>query len=516
MKKRLLVMSSLLVAGLIFTTTNSYSQTLVDISKLTTDDANGEPDSMDRYHKIKGVVHGINMSSSRLDFTLIDGTGGIKIFDFDMFGYTPEEGDELEIPGRVGFYRGLTELVELDTVIVLSKGKNLRRPRVTDTLGAAEESELVTIKAVWFVTAPATWKSGNVDVTNGKDTFGLRVDSDTDVDGEPAPQGLFDVTGIGGQFDFSSPYTSGYQLFPQKIGDIDSTPYMPRPQYPIGTINTVDADGRADSAGVVCRLEGVVYGINYRPGGLTFTLIDATGGIGVFESSKDLGYTVKEGDSLMVQGEVGFYNGLTQMVSLDSIVVRSEGNMLRNARVVTMLDESAESNLVTIEKLWVIDGETKWPANGNIKLSNGSDTFTIRIDRDVTDLSDSTMRYDTMNVTGLGGQFDFSAPYDGGYQLFPRGADDIAEWKAPVSVVNLATVRSKAYPNPSTGIINLEVDALINAYQVLDLQGRVVEVSQLSQQVGSVKVDLLNMKSGLYTIILFTDKGIVRHKVSLN
>jgi len=58
------------------------------------------------------------------------------------------------------------------------------------------------------------------------DTVTLRIENDTElatmipdaiVDG-----GVFIVTGVVGQYDTSSPYTSGYQLFPRYISDFSS------------------------------------------------------------------------------------------------------------------------------------------------------------------------------------------------------------------------------------------------------------------------------------------------------
>ncbi|MEM7038980.1 MAG: lamin tail domain-containing protein, partial [Bacteroidota bacterium] len=46
------------------------------------------------------------------------------------------------------------------------------------------------------------------------------------------------------------------------------------PTYPIGTINTVDGNGDGDSLGVTCWIHGIVYGLNMRPSGLQFTIID--------------------------------------------------------------------------------------------------------------------------------------------------------------------------------------------------------------------------------------------------
>jgi hypothetical protein len=39
---------------------------------------------------------------------------------------------------------------------------------------------------------------------------------------KPAPPAPFDLTGIGGQFDSSTPYTEGYQIAPRYIADVSS------------------------------------------------------------------------------------------------------------------------------------------------------------------------------------------------------------------------------------------------------------------------------------------------------
>jgi hypothetical protein len=54
---------------------------------------------------------------------------------------------------------------------------------------------------------------------NGTDTVLIRVDGDAGID-IPAPLGLFDVFGLGSQFDTSNPYTEGYQLLPRSNADI--------------------------------------------------------------------------------------------------------------------------------------------------------------------------------------------------------------------------------------------------------------------------------------------------------
>lgn len=197
------------------------------------------------------------------------------------------------------------------------------------------------------------------------------------------------------------------------------------PTYPIGTINTVDADGVGDSLGVNCFIGGIVYGVNLRPSGLQFTMLDSTGGIGVFDFSQVSGYTVQEGDSIILRGSITQFNGFLQM-NPDSILLVNSGNPLKQPTVVTQLGESTESDLIRFEDAWVIN-PSQWTNSGsgfNVDITNGTDTITMRVDADVTlyALPAPLGRFD---VCGLGGQFDSSNPYTSGYQLLPRYTEDM-------------------------------------------------------------------------------------------
>lgn len=195
--------------------------------------------------------------------------------------------------------------------------------------------------------------------------------------------------------------------------------------YPIGTINTVDTAGVADSAGVTCWIEGIVYGVNMRPSGLQFTIIDQTGGIGLFDFSAVSGYVVQESDSIAVLGTIGQFNGLTQ-INPDSIIFFTTGNTLKTANVVTTLSEATESDLTRFNNATLVD-PAQWAPGGsgfNVDVTNGTDTIVVRIDADV-DLFNAPAPVGTFDVCGLGGQFDSSSPYLDGYQLLPRYMADI-------------------------------------------------------------------------------------------
>jgi len=211
----------------------------------------------------------------------------------------------------------------------------------------------------------------------------------------------------------------------------------PLPIYPIGEVNTVNENGVADSLNVECEIQGTVYGVNLRPDGLQFTVIDTTGGLGLFNFEGNFGYTVQEGDNVGIRGSISQFNGLTQM-NPDTVFFISANNPLIDATVVTELNEFSESNLVSLECVSLVD-PSQWSGAGsgfNVDVTDGTNTYTLRIDNDV-DLYSEPAPMGSFTVVGLGGQFDSSEPFDSGYQLFPRYMADISEsFIAPSAAFN--------------------------------------------------------------------------------
>ena len=168
-----------------------------------------------------------------------------------------------------------------------------------------------------------------------------------------------------------------------------------------------------------------------RTAGMNFTIIDGTGGMGVFTNPKTFGYSVTEGDSIMLQGTVSQFQGLVQMDKLDTIVKISGGRTLKKAVFVQGVDETTESKLVQFRRVKLVDA-TEWPstalaANGfkNVRVMNTSGRVdTLNIDAE-TDIDGSSAPVGYFDVTGLGGQFDNSAPYITRYVLSPRYMNDL-------------------------------------------------------------------------------------------
>ncbi len=200
------------------------------ISTITKQNATtGVADSLNSRCRVYGTVHGVNMRVTGMNFTIIDNTGGVGVYNSPKtFGYTVAEGDSVMVQGRIGQFQGLVQMDQLDTVILIASGKTLKKPTLVTQLGESTESNMIVMKRMklvdpteWPSTALAAngFKSVRMVGTTGRvDT--LNIDAETNVDGNPAPEGYFDVVGIGGQFDASNPFTSRYVLSPRYMSDI--------------------------------------------------------------------------------------------------------------------------------------------------------------------------------------------------------------------------------------------------------------------------------------------------------
>jgi len=270
-------------------------------------------------------------------------------------------------------------------------------------------------------------------------------------------------------------------------------------------VTTEDADGVADSLGVSCQLQGIVYGVNLRGNGLQFTIIDDNGdGIGVFNNSDDFGYTVTEGDEVILRGEIDQFNGLTQ-IFVEELDFVDSGNTLQMPTTVTTLDESTESQLVRLEGLSLVDPQA-WDDSGgsfNVAVTDGSSTFNVRVDNSTT-LAGTDGPGDMMfNLTGIGGQFDSEAPFDEEYQLLPRYEEDLDIISSTVDQKLGSAI--KVFPNPAREQLTIALDTDVALLSLRNALGQ--EMLRLMQvEAGTRTLSLDGMAPGLYTLVFRNGK----------
>jgi predicted extracellular nuclease len=247
------------------------------------------------------------------------------------------------------------------------------------------------------------------------------------------------------------------------------------------------------------EVTGVVYGIDLDGNnGVSFTIIDSTAGINIFNFRDVSDYVVNETDEITVRGSITKYNGLTEIFA-DSIKLNGLST-LKTARVVAKPSEDTESDFIEIRKVWIADTTTVWPSNGNVSITNGTDTFLLRVDKDVIDMVGVAADKDTMDILGIGGQFDGSAfPLDAGYQIFPRGIADIMQWNK-LSVRDFSLI-SSVFPNPSTGLVTVSAIQPIVSISVLNTQGLQVLSNIVSNRLAT-SIDLSNVPAGVYFVLI--------------
>ncbi|MFA7273551.1 MAG: T9SS type A sorting domain-containing protein [Crocinitomicaceae bacterium] len=251
---------SVLVSGF----ANDYVYYMID--EISTVDTNGVADSMNVLVELTGVVYCIDFDGNTgYSITLIDGSNsGINLYSpSDVSSYTaPTEGDSIRLFGKIGQYNGLLEVI-VDSIEVLAQGSAIMSPTVVITLDESTESQYIKMMNLTLVTPMATFATGssNIDVTDGVNTFVMRIDSDTDIPGSAAPQGAFNVTGVGGQFDSSLPYDSGYQIFPCSLSSIEDV--CTTPSTATNTIDSATAEAVAtgfDYQWIDCSTNSFVSG----------------------------------------------------------------------------------------------------------------------------------------------------------------------------------------------------------------------------------------------------------------
>jgi hypothetical protein len=205
---------------------------LYTIPLVSGENAAGSADSLGASCELSGTVYGVNTRASATgsQFTLIDdNNNGVNIFSpATTYGYTVKEKDKIVVRGVIGQFNGLTQM-QPDTILKTSSDNPLVTPITAIKPDESTESKLIKIKNLHFAD-PLQWTTGmgiggfSVQVVSDdhpQDTIVVRIDNDVDLYNLPAPPQPFDLTGIGGQFDPSSPYTSGYQIAPRYFPDVN-------------------------------------------------------------------------------------------------------------------------------------------------------------------------------------------------------------------------------------------------------------------------------------------------------
>ncbi|MFB3056989.1 MAG: T9SS type A sorting domain-containing protein, partial [Ignavibacteriaceae bacterium] len=163
---------------------------------------------------------------------------GTDIFMFGPPVFTWQPGDLLQITGKVDQFNGMTEIIPADSSgwVLVSSGNptpDLIELTLAQYKANPEAYEGSLLGFISLTLVGGTWPTGgssvNLDFSDGIDTCVFRIDSDTDIGGQPEPVWPQDILGIGSQFDSSPPFDSGYQIFPRYY----ATDFLPPNTIPV-------------------------------------------------------------------------------------------------------------------------------------------------------------------------------------------------------------------------------------------------------------------------------------------
>ncbi|TVR82635.1 MAG: T9SS C-terminal target domain-containing protein [Saprospirales bacterium] len=477
---------------------------VVDIPALRQNNIDFEPVLLGEKVQTTAVVYGINLRPQGLEFTIIDSeNNGVGVFRATgNLDYEVKEGDRITVRGTVGQFRGLTQITA-DEIDLVSSDNSLIPAITVNILDEATESSLVRIPEVTLLNPedwPAPGTAANLQVENIDGIFEVRVPAAVILGFNP-PAGHFDLTGIGSQFTTNIPPNDGYRVVPRYAEDMGldiSDPYM---QVTMPELRENDQDGRPVLLGQPVSVTAVVYGINYRPQGLQFTLIDANNvGIGVFRASGSLDYEVNEGDLITLKGVVSEFRGLSQ-INAEEIEFIEADQPLVEPRVVNELNESTESRLVRLEGVniqnssqWVSEG-----SEGNVTLERNGETFVLRIQRE-SRLGNEAPE-GLLNITGIGTQFTTAVPANDGYQIVPRYTEDI---EMVSNTIDFSSgLKISVWPNPAADLLHFESNSPVVEVILFDLSGKMV--LQHENINGIKSLDISNERSGQYLLMIKTE-----------
>jgi len=197
------------------------------------------PDLLGEIVTVQGVITSPNYAASAGTWHLIqDNSAAMQLFgEIAISLPVLEIGDKVVVTGVILQYHGSTyiNIESASDLQIVSRGTHmvpkLLNPRKThaarlaDQVGEKIEGQLVELQNVSIVDGdqfPPQGENGLIKVVDSKgDTATVWIDKDFDIDGNPTPSGLINLTGVVIQFTDDTPPDNEYWLALRGLFDID-------------------------------------------------------------------------------------------------------------------------------------------------------------------------------------------------------------------------------------------------------------------------------------------------------
>lgn len=232
----------------------------IPISDLHLNYANGVPTLLGQTVTVSGVVTAPTglFNGYTLEAYVQDATGGVNVYvTGGALVWNLALGDSVIVTASVAQYNGMTELGITTSSTTITNHGPAATPPAPLPLGCAQvdasfhadnrepdEGRLVRLDDLNITSgAWPTTAGGNtvLTVSDGAGSCLLYIDQDTELNGSPDPGANFSVIGLLKQYDYSSPYTSGYEVVPRYPSDVFPTSSGPSVTGPATIMNITTA-----------------------------------------------------------------------------------------------------------------------------------------------------------------------------------------------------------------------------------------------------------------------------------
>jgi hypothetical protein len=455
------------------------------IADINGQNLNGLADSIGVYCKISGSLNSIDYKGNvGYDFHIQDGSDALHISSsLDLNSYLqPQIGDSLIFIGTLAQQNGLLSLIP-DSLQLLATGNQQPVPINVNHFADSLESKVLRLNSFRFLNPglwPALNSSAQMEITNGPDTLLIFIDADTDIDGQNAISGSFDLIGVLSQNDPSLPYTEGYLLRPRFYSDF----------IPINTaaicISEIMPQSSLPSPIGGDWFEIYNYGdISINLNGYSWDDSDGQSGVHTIQQNWILG----PGEKLIVLNvQAPFANTwLTDW--------KQNGNNL--PLLIPGRDFNGFSGLSSSgDALYLFDSQGHMVAFSAYSSAQVLRGFSLEFD--------TLGAYSSRAANGL----------RGAYQSTGGDIGSPADYR-PVSIDELAITNLQVYPNPAQDILNIKAaDARPREVKLLDQTGRLIRKWSMYQ--ANQTLSLQGLPAGIYLLQVSDSEEVQQFKVKLN
>ena len=177
---------------------------------------------------VEGVCLVGRLGSGNTYTVLQEGTAGVQVYSLSAVQGPQTRGNKYVAVGAVGLFGGITQITVTEAALMFDQGAGtLPAPAVVtvpvfNAAGEDYENRLIRIENLTYVSG--TFANGQNVVFKDANNVQVTIRIQSASTATARPLGAVTITGIGGQFDNSVNYDSGYQLQPRDVDDMPAPP----------------------------------------------------------------------------------------------------------------------------------------------------------------------------------------------------------------------------------------------------------------------------------------------------